>query len=81
MDEYGPGLQYAQLFVDACVARRLPLSTGMRMGECRLSLLKLRDVAKNFGAIEALRGIDLDVAPGEALGLMGDNGAGKSTLV
>ncbi len=46
-----------------------------------MSLLALRDIAKSFGAIEALRGIDLDIEPGEAVGLMGDNGAGKSTLV
>jgi simple sugar transport system ATP-binding protein len=46
-----------------------------------LSLLALRDIAKSFGAIEALRGVDLDIQPGEAVGLMGDNGAGKSTLV
>jgi simple sugar transport system ATP-binding protein len=46
-----------------------------------LSLLALRNIAKNFGAIEALKGIDLEIAPGEVVGLMGDNGAGKSTLV
>ena len=46
-----------------------------------MSLLALRDIAKSFGAIEALRGVDLDIAPGEVVGLMGDNGAGKSTLV
>jgi len=46
-----------------------------------LALLELRGVAKHFGAIEALRGIDLSIEPGEVLGLMGDNGAGKSTLV
>ena len=46
-----------------------------------MSLLSLRNIAKSFGAIEALRGVDLDIQPGEAVGLMGDNGAGKSTLV
>ena len=37
-------------------------------------------VRKNFGTIDALRGVDLDLWPGEALGLVGDNAAGKSTL-
>jgi simple sugar transport system ATP-binding protein len=46
-----------------------------------MALLELRNVAKHFGAIEALKGVDLDLEPGEVLGLMGDNGAGKSTLV
>ena len=43
--------------------------------------LALTSISKNFGHITALRGIDLEVRPGEILALLGDNGAGKSTLV
>jgi len=46
-----------------------------------MAVLELQHIAKHFGAIEALRGVDLALEPGEVLGLMGDNGAGKSTLV
>jgi ABC-2 type transport system ATP-binding protein len=38
-------------------------------------------LVKRFGATEALAGIDLEIAPGEALGLLGHNGAGKTTAV
>lgn len=44
-------------------------------------LLKTRGLAKRFGSNEVLRSIDLEVAPSESVGLIGDNGAGKSTLV
>jgi simple sugar transport system ATP-binding protein len=46
-----------------------------------MSLLRLEGITKSFGAIHALQGVDLDIAAGEAVGLMGDNGAGKSTLM
>jgi simple sugar transport system ATP-binding protein len=46
-----------------------------------MSLLDIRGVGKNFGAIRALSEVSLSVKPGEAVGLMGDNGAGKSTMV
>jgi len=43
--------------------------------------LAVRGLAKRYGAIEALGGVDLEVAEGELVGLLGPNGAGKSTLV
>ena len=46
-----------------------------------MSILKLENISKNFGAIEALTNVNLTLNSGEVLGLMGDNGAGKSTLV
>jgi simple sugar transport system ATP-binding protein len=43
-------------------------------------LVSLRGIRKTFGSLQALRGVDLDILPGECLGLVGDNAAGKSTL-
>jgi len=40
-----------------------------------------RALAKRYGAVEAVRGIDLQVAPGETFGFLGPNGAGKSTTI
>lgn len=45
------------------------------------SLLELRGLAKHYGAVRALDGIDLSVRAGEVVAICGDNGAGKSTLI
>ena len=43
--------------------------------------LEVRGLSKSFGPVKALTGVDLALAKGEVVGLLGDNGAGKSTLV
>jgi ABC-2 type transport system ATP-binding protein len=45
------------------------------------SALAVRDLRKRYGAVHALKGVDLEVGEGELVGLLGPNGAGKSTLV
>ena len=44
-------------------------------------LLEGRNIVKSFGRVQALRGANFTVFPGEVVALVGDNGAGKSTLV
>jgi len=44
-------------------------------------LVEARGAARAFGAVQALRGVDLQLRRGECVGLVGHNGAGKSTLV
>ena len=43
--------------------------------------IEISGLRKQFGTLEALRGIDLSIEPGEFFGLLGPNGAGKSTLI
>lgn len=44
-------------------------------------LIEMRNVSKSFGAVNALVNVNLTLAPGEIIGLVGDNSAGKSTLM
>ena len=46
-----------------------------------MAVLELTNISKNFGAIQAVNDVSLEMGRGEVVGLMGDNGAGKSTLV
>ena len=47
----------------------------------RPDVLRVENIAKKFGALTALRDVNMHLGKGEVLGLLGDNGAGKSTLI
>ncbi|MDA0991919.1 MAG: ABC transporter ATP-binding protein, partial [Verrucomicrobia bacterium] len=46
-----------------------------------MSSLSIRNVTKRFGALEVLKGIDLEIEDGEFIILVGPSGCGKSTLL
>jgi ABC-2 type transport system ATP-binding protein len=56
----------------------LPIPRRVLSGEVAIAV---RGLAKSFGNVRALGGVDLDVLEGSVLGLLGPNGAGKTTLV
>jgi ABC-type sugar transport system ATPase subunit len=58
--------------------KRPALRPAARAGE---PLLQLRGIDKNFGAVQALVNVHLDVPAGQVTALVGDNGAGKSVLI
>ena len=44
-------------------------------------VLSVRDLRKNYGNFEALKGVDFEVTSGSVFGLLGPNGAGKTTAI
>ena len=59
---------------------RTPVRVREPADDGRSVILEVRGMARSFGGIVAVAGIDLDTYPGEILGLIGPNGAGKTTL-
>ncbi len=57
------------------------MGTGLEMTSSLAPLLSMRGIVKSFPGVQALRGVDLVLNPGEVLALLGENGAGKSTLM
>jgi ABC-type sugar transport system ATPase subunit len=53
----------------------------MSQTEEKAPVVEMRNIKKSFGAVQALRGVDLVLHQNEVLGLVGDNAAGKSTLM
>src|SRR5262245_47199704 len=54
---------------------------GLEIARPQLSVVDVCELQRSFGAVEALRGVTLDVEAGEVHGILGPNGAGKTTLM
>ncbi len=66
---------------DRTRARSIDRAAGVGRDGDRSGALRAWGIAVAFGGLRVLRGVDLTLRPGEALGLIGPNGAGKTTLV
>ena len=53
----------------------------MLPSELDTSGIRLQQLVKSYGPVQAVRGIDVSIEPGETVALLGPNGAGKSTTI
>src|SRR5205823_693236 len=60
---------------------RAPAREGKPFGMTPEIVIQARGLAKSYGVVRAVDGVDFDVARGECFGFLGPNGAGKSTLM
>ena len=51
------------------------------MTENNKALIQIRDLTKSYNQITALKRLNLDLIPGQIIGLLGPNGSGKTTLI
>src|SRR6204780_1904667 len=54
---------------------------GLAVGATAPLAVELQGIRKNFGDVQAVRGVDVSVAPGEIVAILGPNGAGKTTTI
>jgi peptide/nickel transport system ATP-binding protein len=62
------------------VVKLPPAVTGAAAANGAEPVVRIRDLAKSFGATHALDGVSLDIGPGASVGLVGESGSGKTTL-
>ena len=73
----------AQIAQDPQVVRPISVTVPRQNGGRQMpseALLDVRDLHAGYGETEVLRGVDLTIAPGEIVAVLGSNGVGKSTL-
>ena len=56
-------------------------ATARQLEDPATPVLEMRRISKSFAAVRAVSEVDLSIAPGETVGIVGENGAGKSTLM